>query len=699
MTDKPAHKYWYLLVCVLLTLVTLAVYWPVHKYDFVHYDDDDYVTDNQNVQQGLTWQSIKWAFTTGHASNWHPLTWLSHIIDCRLFGDDPGSHHLVNLLFHVTNTLLLFIVFNRMTQHYFERTSAEHNTGLYRTEKPVDKTLLFPQNSAGLLPSAFVAALFALHPLHVESVAWIAERKDLLSTLFWLLTMLAYVRYAERPSPLKFAVTLLLFALGLLSKPMLVTLPFVLLLLDYWPLNRLNSKFSILNSAIEKVPFFVFSILSSIITFLVQHKGGAVTADIDLKARLSNALVSYLAYIGKMFVPTRLAVLYPHPANGIPLQKTIICAVTLVLITALFLYFARRYKYLIVGWLWYLGTLVPVIGIVQVGVQALADRYTYIPLTGLFIIIAFAANDLCVKLPAAKPAFAYLAVLILAAAALAASHQLKYWKDSFALFDHTLAVTENNYVMHNNYGNILNDLNKPAEAVKHFEQTLRFIPDDPAVHNNYGNALRKLGRVDEAIQHYNLALKLKPDFSLIHYNLGLALVDKGDYDQAIEHYKIYLGPNIDSASPHFDIATLLATQGKTDDAIKQYQEALKHKPDAVEAVSNLGYAFAQKNQFQQALEYYYKALDIDPNDVITHGRLALALAALGKIDEAIEQCRIVLKARPDDVEMHTNLGILLQKQGKLDEAIESYRKALQLDPAFQKARDNLNAAIAQRQPR
>jgi tetratricopeptide (TPR) repeat protein len=665
MTDKPGRKYWYLLVCVLLILATLAVYWPVHKYDFVHYDDDDYVTDNQNVQRGLTWQSIKWAFTTSHASNWHPLTWLSHIIDCQLFGANAGYHHLVNLLFHIANTLLLFIVFNRMTK--------------------------------ALWPSAFVAALFALHPLHVESVAWIAERKDVLSTLFWLGTMLAYARYAERPSPLRYVATLFLFALGLLSKPMLVTLPFVLILLDYWLLNRLNSKFSILNSAIEKIPFFVFSILSSIITFIVQHKGGAVTADIDLRARVSNALVSYVAYIGKMFVPVRLAVLYPHPANGIPLAKALVCALVLMLLTVFFLYFARRYKYLAVGWLWYLGTLVPVIGIVQVGVQALADRYTYIPLTGLFVIIAFAANDLCAKLPGAKPALAYIAILVLAAATVATANQLKYWKDSFALFDHTLAVTQNNYVMHNNYGNILTDLDKPAEAARHFEQTLRFIPNDPAVHNNYGNALRKLGRIDEAIEHYNIALKLKPDFLLVHYNFGLALVDKGDYNQAIEHYKIYLGPGIDASSPHLDIATLLAQQGKTDDAIKQYQEALKYKPDMVEAISNLGYAFAQKQQFQQAVEYYYKALQIDPNDVITHGRLALALASLGTIDEAIDQCRIVLKTRPDDVEMHTNLGILLQKQGKLDEAIESYRKALQIDTGFQKARDRLNAALAQKQ--
>ncbi len=645
-------------ICLGLVIVTALVYLPVRNFEFVHYDDDDYVTNNQNVQQGLCWQGIKWAFTTGHASNWHPLTWLSHILDCSLFGDNAGWHHLVNVLFHTINTLLLFIVFARMTRQ--------------------------------LWPSAFIAALFALHPLHVESVAWVAERKDVLSTFFWMLTMLAYVRYVERANVQRYLLTLLLFALGLMAKPMLVTLPFVLLLLDYWPLNRfLNSKLSILNLLLEKIPFLVLSVASSIVTFIVQQKGGAVPsfAALSLADRLPNAVVSYLAYLDKMVWPSRLAALYPHPAGGIPAMKVAFSVTVLAFLTVLFLYYSRKYRYLAVGWLWYLGTLVPVIGVIQVGAQAMADRYTYVPLIGIFVIIAFGAADLAVTARIHKTALAVAAAFILAACAILTSIQVRYWQDSFSLFDHTLAVTKDNYIMHNNYGNILNDLGRPAEAVFHFQQALRSLGDSGEVHNNIGNALQKLGKLDEAIEHYNVAIKLDPKLLLAHYNLGLALAAKGQYDQAIEKYKIYIGPEIDT----------LAAGSDNNEAIARYEQALRHKPLSVEVISNLGYALANQGNDKDAVRYYYTALKIDPNDIITHGRLALTLAATGEIDKAVEQCRIVLAASPNDVEMHTNLGILLQIQGKFDEAIDSYKKALEIDPAFQKARDNLNAALARKQ--
>jgi tetratricopeptide (TPR) repeat protein len=654
-----------LLICILLAAVTFAVYLPVRNYEFVRYDDDAYVTENQTIHSGLTWQNIKWAFTTGDAANWHPLTWLSFMLDCQLFGVKSGPFHLVNVLFHIANTLLLFIVFNRMTKAFWQ--------------------------------SAFVAALFALHPLHVESVAWIAERKDVLSTLFWLLTMLAYTRYAERPSVGRYFLVLVLFILGLMSKPMVVTLPFVLLLLDYWPMKRINFKFSIRNSLLEKLPLIILSAVSSIITFIVQKKGGAMVV-IPFKERIANTTISYLTYIGKMFWPAHLAVLYPHPAGFIPAAKAISYAVMLILITILLLYYGRRYKYLAVGWLWYLGTLVPVIGIVQVGSQAMADRYTYIPLIGLFVIIAFTAAELAQKIPFRKIFLTALAAAVLIACVIVTSIQLKFWENSFLLFEHALAVIESNRVMQNNLANVLIDQGKTEDAAGLVSKALKSIPDSPEMHNNFGNALRWLGRKDEAIAHFKFALEIDPSFSEARYNLGLTLADEGKYNEAIEQFNIYLGSDVNLAQFHQDLKTVLVKEGSIDDAIIQrLKKTLASKPNLVEVVSYLGYAVAQSGKPDQAVEYYHLALQIEPNNIRTHGWLALALASIGKIDESIEQCRIVIAARPDDAEMHTNLGMLLQNQGKLDEAIEYYKKALQISPKFQKARESLNAALAQKQ--
>jgi tetratricopeptide (TPR) repeat protein len=683
--NEQLYKQRHFLICILLAAITFAVYLPVRNYEFLHYDDEVYISKNTHVQSGLTWEGVKWAFTTGHAANWHPLTWLSLMLDCELFGAKSGPVHVINLLFHIANTILLFIVLARMTK--------------------------------GVWQSAFIAGLFALHPLHVESVAWVAERKDVLSTLFWLLTMLAYARYTERPSAGRYIAAAVLFALGLMAKPMLVTLPFVLLLLDYWPLQRfstfnfqfsisnrqssnLNSQFSILNLIIEKIPLIVLSAASSVVTFIAQQHGGAVVASSKLQfdERIINAVVSYLAYLDKMLWPVNLAVLYPHPVNRTPVVKALICAAILILITITCLYYIRKRKYLLVGWLWYLGTLVPVIGIVQVGAQALADRYTYVPLTGIFIIISFGATELLKARRFGKIILGVLAAVTLSACAAVTTHQLKYWKDSLSLFGHTLSIIESNSIMENNYANILLDKGRPDEAAAYLSRALKQGPNSPEIHNNYGNALRQAGKLDEAIEHYKIALKLNPDFKLAHYNLGLALVAKGDYEGAIEEYRIYAGTDMDLADIHQGLGAELIKGGKVDDAMNQFQQAMIARPDSTEVLSNFGYALAQSGKPKEAIEYYNKVLAKDPNNVITHGRLAMALASVGRIDGAIEQCRIVLVAMPNDFEMHTNLGILLQSQGKLDEAIASYQKALQINPNFQKARENLDAALAQKQP-
>jgi tetratricopeptide (TPR) repeat protein len=616
-----------LLLCILLAAVTFAVYWPVHSHEFVRYDDDTYVTHNPNVKSGLSWQGVKWAFTTGHAANWHPLTWLSHQLDYTLFAGNSAAHHLVNVLFHIANTLLLFIVLVRMTKR--------------------------------LWPGVFVAALFAMHPLHVESVAWVAERKDVLSTLFWLLTMLAYARYAERPSAGRYILTLVFFILGLLSKPMLITLPIVLLLLDYWPLDRFqNSKFSILNLLTEKFPFFLLSIVSSIVTFVVQQKGGAMSTiyAVPLENRIFNAICSYPAYIYKMIWPDRLAVLYPYPLTPIPTSRAVIYAIILILITIFLIYYCRKYRYLLVGWLWYIITLVPVIGIVQVGAQAMADRYTYVPLTGLFIIVAFGAADFLKNTPLSKFILTPAALAVLFGYMLVTSAQIKYWKNGFSLFDHTLAVAEDNYVILNNYANTLSDLGKPAESIRYFVEAIKLLPNSSDVRNNYANALKRLGKLNEAVEQYKIALRLNPDSAMPHYNLAVTLADAGDVNQAVEQYEI----------------------------------TLKLKPDFEEAYCNLGGLLFKKGQVPQAIEYFNKALLLSPNDVLVHGQLALALASLGRVDEAIEHCRVVLVARPADAEMYTNLGVLLEAKGQIDQAIESYKKALQIDPNFQNARQQLD---------
>jgi tetratricopeptide (TPR) repeat protein len=627
----------FLLICLALAIATSLVYLPVRNHDFVRYDDDVYVTENSNVLTGLTLQNIKWAFTSGHAANWHPLTWLSLMLDISLFGLKSGPMHLVNLAFHIANTLLLFIVFNRMTKRIW--------------------------------PSAFIAALFALHPLHVESVAWVAERKDVLSTLFWLLTMLTYVRYVEKPTAGRYIITLIVFSLGLMSKPMLVTLPFVLMLLDYWPLNRfLTSQFKILNSVIEKLPFLILAAISSVITYLVQQKGGSM-AVIPLNERVANAIYSYFGYISKMFVPVHLAVFYPHPAGIIPFTEVIIFALILILLSVFLLYYGRQHKYLAFGWLWYLGTLVPVIGLVQVGAQAMADRYTYIPLIGLFTIIAFGAADLALVISYKRLRLWILGLascFLCLACIITTSTQLNYWQDSFTLFDHTLAVTKNNSVILNNYANLLSDLGRNQEAAARFAEVLKFLPNSSDVHNNLGKTLVDLDRLDEGVAQYKKAIELDPYSTVARYNLAVVLAKQGKYNEAIEQYEICLG------------------QGKG-------------KIDTAEILSNLAFALTHVGKHNQAVQYYYEALRLNPDDVIVHGRLALALSAIGKADEAIEQCLIVLKSRPNDFEMYNNLGILFQSKGQYDKAAEYFKKALLINPDFHPARENLNK-LSQTQP-
>ena len=606
-------------VCLFLIVITLAVFWQVRNHEFVSYDDDVYVIENPHVQAGLSLEGFIWASSTTRAANWHPLTWLSHMLDCQLFGLNPSGHHLTNLLLHLANTLLLFVVLNRMT------------SALWR--------------------SAFVAALFALHPLHVESVVWVAERKDVLSTLFWLLTMWGYIWYVERPRLTRYLLTLLAFTLGLMTKPMLVTMPCVLLLLDYWPLKRFQHSqpggdtpattgtfeeqgTPFLRLLLEKTPFFALTAASSIVTFLAQRSGGAVSAlnVYPVKIRIANGLVSYVSYIGQMVWPRGLAVFYPHPGTRLPVWHAVGAGLLLACISIAVIRAARRHPYLAVGWFWYLGTLVPVIGLVQVGAQAMADRYTYVPLIGLFIMIAWGAPDLLAKWTYRRITLAISAGVVLLILMICTRVQVSHWRNNFELFGHALNVTKNNYVAHNSMGNVLMQQGKIEEAIGHFSAALRINSNSVETYNNLGVALLRQGKVDEAIIQYTKALQFKSDYAETYNNLGVALVRRGELDKAVAHYltALKLEPNYEE--PHNNLGNLLAQQGRLEDAIAHYNAALQIRANYAEAHNNLGVAHARQGKLDKAIANFSEALRLEPDYVQARTNLEIALQEAGKTD-------------------------------------------------------------------
>ena len=555
-----------LLICLALCLSIFAVYWQVWDHSFVNYDDTLYVTKNPYVQAGLTSRGITWSLTATHAGNWHPLTWLSHMLDCHLHGMDPGWHHFSSLLFHTANALLLFLALNRMT--------------------------------GGLRRSACVAGLFALHPLHVESVAWVAERKDVLSTFFLFLTLLSYTWYVERPGFYRYLLIMLCLVLGLMAKPMLVTLPFVLLLLDYWPLGRIPvgrlegvslpaiDPIATFRNVItqarpllwEKIPFFMVAAVSSVITYVAQNSQNAVKTLIKfpLEFRLANGVVSYTNYIAKMVWPRDLAVFYPHPGQSLPIWQAVLAGLILLVISIAVIRLARRYPYLPVGWLWYVGTLVPVIGLVQVGEQAMADRYTYVPLIGLFVIIAWGVPDLVSGWVYRKIALAVTAAVILSVLMVTTWKQLHHWRSSTALFEHTLAVTEGNSVAHFGLGNALLEEGKTAEAIHHYSEALRLDPGYVEVQINWGIALLDQGRPADAVNHFSEVLRTNPRDGHAHLNLGVALARQGRTDEAIDHYfKASLQDPVNASIAYYNIACEYAKQNKTEKSLTWLEEAIR----------------------------------------------------------------------------------------------------------------------------
>jgi tetratricopeptide (TPR) repeat protein len=590
------------LMGLLLALITLLAYWPVTRNGFVNYDDNDYVTENRIVQNGLTWVGVKWALTTGHAGNWHPVTWLSHMLDCELFGLNAGAQHYVNILFHAANAVLLFLLLLRLTRE--------------------------------LWPSLFVAALFAWHPLHVESVAWIAERKDLLSTFFALLTLLAYVKAVTSDrgqvtrtnstlSRFTFHVSrfywlaLVFFTLGLMAKPMLVTLPFVMLLLDYWPLQRMpDYQFRIPNLkrlTLEKWPFFLLTIISCVVTYLVQHHSEAVVTlqQYPLHPRLANALIAYERYLGKTFWPSNLAVLYPLPFNR-PwlLAMAATAAAVLGVISWLVWRMRRQCPCLLVGWLWFLGTLVPVIGLVQVGSAAMADRYTYFPLVGVFIAVAFGLRDLANRFQIPIAAVVTAAAMTLAGCLVLTENQLRYWRDSESLFVHALAATaEDNLYARINYGTALDQKGRWAEALIQYRAVARVATNSVEAHYNIGNLLDKMGQPKAALLELQKAVRLDPKLATAHDVLGAVLAKLGRLNEAMSQFAeaVRLDPAYPTA--HFDLGKLLLKQGRDARAMDEFRTALRLDPDNF-----------------QFLAYTARVLAADDHPEIRDGKTALRLA-------------------------------------------------------------------------
>jgi len=548
-------------ICAGLLVSVLIVFWPTLGHEFINYDDFSYVVHNNHVKSGLTLPGIRWAFTSTYASNWHPVTWLSHMLDCQLFGLRPGGHHFTNLLFHAANTILLFLLLRTMT--------------------------------GALWRSAIVAALFAVHPLHVESVAWVAERKDLLSTFFMLITLSAYAGYVRQPGWKRYVPVIFLFAVGLMAKPMLVTLPFVLVLLDYWPLDRLEmdgksrkQKLTVLKRLLlEKAPLFLLSAASSVITIFAQTSAIWNLADIPIPTRLGNAIISYAKYLGLTFWPTDLAIIYPYPDSLCFLEMILASAVLVVISTFVFLT-AKKHRYLPVGWLWFLGTLVPVIGIVQVGSQAMADRYTYIPLIGIFIMLAWGGSDLFERFKwSAKASEIITAGFILVLMTLSA-RQVVFWKDGITLFQHTIRVTSDNYVAHNNLGIALAHQGKRDEASIHFREALRISPIYTHARYNLALNCQNEGNIDEAIVHYRELIRLSPSADGRN-NLAVALMARGEYEEAAEQLLKAIQDDPGNARAYNNYGVILMQKGDTDAARLQFEKSLRLDPNYENARSNL----------------------------------------------------------------------------------------------------------------
>jgi len=680
----------------MLAGITWIAFWRVFSFEFVNLDDPMYVAQNERVLAGLSWDNVVWAFTTTLLSNWHPFTWISYLLDAQLFGIHSGWFHVTNLLLHTGNVLLLYALLRSMT--------------------------------GAVWKSAFAAALFAIHPLHVESVAWVSERKDVLSTFFGLLAVAAYVRYAVRRTWNWYLLAFLSFAASLLSKQMLVTLPFLLLLLDYWPLGRVlramrdlpageagriaancvaensietpaGGQFSaqpLSRLLLEKVPFLVLSIAFCVVTYTTQQQSGAGSMlELPVSIRLQNGVLAYAIYLRKSVCPNDLAVFYPHPGEGISRMSVAAAAAFLLLVTVVAVQQWRQRPYLLIGWLWFLGTLVPVLGIVQVGTQQLADRYTYFPLIGIFVAVSWFVPSVWPPGRRGVYLLAGSAVAVLLALSVITSRQTKHWQNSVTLLQHALVVARPSALVHTNLGAAWDELRQFDKAAGQYRAAIGVDPEYVGAHNNLGAMLTEQGHLDDAIRHLREALRIDPEHANAHFNMANALSRTDRIENAIFHYKESLRINPENPKSHNNLGALLQDLDRFDEAVRQYRSALSLDPTDARARHNLGDALSELNQFEEALFHLERAAQLAPSDDAFRSRLASVHVSAGarqagrkRLLEAKEHFLRAIELAPDNWRAHYNLAVVLSMTGELEAAATEYAKTLALEQDFAEAHNS-----------
>ena len=666
---KLSQKQLFFVIIAALVAATLAAYEPIRHNGFVSYDDGAYITENPNVTGGITRESVIWAFTNSHMGNWHPLTMLSHTLDCEIFGLNPLWHHFINVLFHILNALLIFWILTATT--------------------------------GAMWPSAFVAAVFALHPLQVESVAWAAERKAVLSGFFWFLTIAVYIWYTKRQGIGRYILLFMAYALCIMTKPVVVTLPMVLLLLDYWPLERIrrrktedrrqraegaSQKVSAVRLIVEKIPLLVLSVILSVTTFAAQQNVGALIPvnAIPLDSRIANMFLSYIKYIGKTIWPSQLVVFYPYPNATLLTTAATICVPLFVLILVISIYAGRRRKYAAMGWLWYVGTLVPMIGLVQVGEQAMADRYMYIPILGLLVIAAWAVRDFVFNRPRWKTAVSVLVAVALLSAVIVTRTQVRYWQNSMSLFENALKVTKNNHVAEKGYGSALFAAGRLDEAVVHLRNAIQTHPGYLAAGNELGRVYLRQSKFNEAVACFNELLKRNKNSAELYYNLGIALSLQKKYEEAIKYFAMVLELDTKYPDAHNNMGTALLAAGKNTEAIKYLNEALRISSNDAGLYEKLGNAYVQSGKYDLAVRNWAKALDIKPNSTEVLNNLAWVLATTGDVsvqdaNKAVElaqhACELTGYKNPSFLD---TLAAACAAAGRFADAVETARTAINL---------------------
>ena len=663
-------RYATLAVCGLLLLAVGLVFGQTVHYDFVNLDDDRCVYANPQVTQGLTASGIVWALTHRKGgAGWAPLTWISHMLVWQFYGANAGAHHLTNVLLHGTTAVLLFLVLRSMTGR--------------------------------LWPSALAAALFAIHPLRVESVAWVTERKDVLSGLFFMLAVGTYVWYVRHPFSLRrYLLLMVCFGLGLMAKAMLVTLPLALLLLDYWPLGRMfpaateetslaegrrKSRFTVpVRLLLEKLPLLAMSAVCSLQSLWTEAELEVVAPEdhVALGWRIGNALVSYVTYIGQTFCPVRLTVMYPHPGANLPIWKIVAATLVLACISLGTLASWRRRPYLLVGWLWYLGILLPASGLVEfgTGIHAMADRFTYLPQIGLCLALAWGAADVCRSWSCRRAACGVVSALVLMVLMGCAWRQTSFWRDSETLWTHTLACTPRHRLARSFLGRALAAQGRLDEALTLCQRDVELQPDDAVAHCNLGSALAQRGRLEEAVAQYRKSLELQPNAAATHYGLGATLAMQGRLDEALSQYRKVLQIDPNSAESYYGLGAALAMQGRLDEAMAHYQRALQIDPNSAEAHDGAGRILAARGRLDEARAHYQRAVELQPNNATVHGNFGNVLAAQGRLDEAMEHYQRALALQPNFALAHNNLAKILAARGQFPAALAHYRKALEIQP-------------------